>query len=233
MKRIKNFTLGILGVSFLSLGLYACSNDEEVTTTNNTMIEQAALAATMSTGEIPEEEKHNIYQYFIEYYNMTDELEVLLVKEDLDLDTEFTNRLEEIENEYQLLDLLVEYNFSNPDTYISKLQKISNLQINLKENNKVFFSLSEAIRERIMLDIAEVSFNDFYNPITLARTCKEQYDIDVNRAKKTYAGCGAVAVVTAGISGGLGGLVAGAGCMYNYYNDLNNAAEDYNDCVNG
>lgn len=37
MKRIKNFSLGILGVSFLSLGLYACSNDEE-TTTNNTMI---------------------------------------------------------------------------------------------------------------------------------------------------------------------------------------------------
>lgn len=29
MKRIKNFTLGILGVTFLSLGLYACSNDNE------------------------------------------------------------------------------------------------------------------------------------------------------------------------------------------------------------
>src|SRR5690606_16463420 len=40
MKRIKNFTLGILGATVLSFGLYACSNDdrsEDVTTEQNVM----------------------------------------------------------------------------------------------------------------------------------------------------------------------------------------------------
>src|SRR5690606_41464970 len=43
MTRIKNFTLGILGATILSLGLYACSNDNE-TTTNNNPTEQTTVA---------------------------------------------------------------------------------------------------------------------------------------------------------------------------------------------
>jgi len=39
MKRIKNFTLGILGVSFLSLGLYACSNDDTTKETEENLQE--------------------------------------------------------------------------------------------------------------------------------------------------------------------------------------------------
>lgn len=35
MKRIKNFTLGILGATILSLSLYACSNDNETGLNNN------------------------------------------------------------------------------------------------------------------------------------------------------------------------------------------------------
>jgi len=43
MKRIKNFTLGILGATILSLGLYACSNDDAATA--NTTTEQTTMAA--------------------------------------------------------------------------------------------------------------------------------------------------------------------------------------------
>lgn len=44
MKKIKNFTLGLLGATILSLGLYACSNDEQATT-SNTSTEQNVMAA--------------------------------------------------------------------------------------------------------------------------------------------------------------------------------------------
>lgn len=43
MKRIKNLTLGILGATILSLGLFSCSNDD-ATTVNNTT-EQTTMAA--------------------------------------------------------------------------------------------------------------------------------------------------------------------------------------------
>ncbi|WCM41210.1 hypothetical protein MG290_09595 [Flavobacterium sp. CBA20B-1] len=43
MKKIKNFTLGLLGATILSLGLYACSNDNETTTNSST--EQKGMAA--------------------------------------------------------------------------------------------------------------------------------------------------------------------------------------------
>src|SRR5690606_5284065 len=47
MKRIKNFTLGILGVTFLSLGLFSCSNDDGATTdkqqNNESLIKTNAL----------------------------------------------------------------------------------------------------------------------------------------------------------------------------------------------
>ena len=51
MKRIKNFTLGILGVSFLSLGLYACSNDDGAATENKTS-EKIMITKSLSNKKI-------------------------------------------------------------------------------------------------------------------------------------------------------------------------------------
>lgn len=52
MKRIKNLTLGVIGATILSLGLYACSNDD-ATTNNNTPTEQTTLSAKLiSNSEI-------------------------------------------------------------------------------------------------------------------------------------------------------------------------------------
>lgn len=44
MKNLKKITLGLLGATILSLGLYACSNDEQATT-SNTSTEQNVMAA--------------------------------------------------------------------------------------------------------------------------------------------------------------------------------------------
>lgn len=45
MKNFKKITLGILGATILSLGLYACSNDDATTTNNNTTTKQSSTAA--------------------------------------------------------------------------------------------------------------------------------------------------------------------------------------------
>jgi len=55
MKRIKNFTLGVFGATILSLGLYACSNDDAVTTPNSST-EQITMVgkSTMNFDEMEE-----------------------------------------------------------------------------------------------------------------------------------------------------------------------------------
>lgn len=45
MKNFKKITLGLLGATILSLGLYACSNDDATTANNNTTTEQTVTAA--------------------------------------------------------------------------------------------------------------------------------------------------------------------------------------------
>lgn len=54
MKRINNLTLGILGATVLSLGLYACSNDDAETV--NTTTEQTTLSAKRSELNVEEQQ---------------------------------------------------------------------------------------------------------------------------------------------------------------------------------
>lgn len=75
MKNIKKFTLGILGATFLSLGLYSCSNDSDATTTTTISTEKSKIA--MMDGEIS--------SYLKEFYN-GDKYEIgrEIITEDID-----------------------------------------------------------------------------------------------------------------------------------------------------
>ena len=46
MKKMKNLTLWVIGATMLSLGLYACSNDNEATVTNNNTTQQNTIASS-------------------------------------------------------------------------------------------------------------------------------------------------------------------------------------------
>lgn len=46
--KIKNLVLGVLGATILSLGLYACSNDNETTTTNSSTKQNGMAASQVS-----------------------------------------------------------------------------------------------------------------------------------------------------------------------------------------
>ena len=233
MKLFKKTIFSIFGAALLATGFVACSSDDNSTTESTLTAEttNSTMSVKSITNKIPVEERENIYNYFIEYYKITDELEILLVEENLNLDNEFVNKLEKIEHKSNLISLLADYNFSKPEIYINKFEKINLLHTNLKEKNPEFFKLNDSIKENIFFEIMEVSFNDYYRPITISRTCKEQYDIDVSRAKRNFAICGTGAVVAAGFTGGIGGLITGSICMATYYYALDDSLVDYNDCI--
>lgn len=227
MKNFKKFTLGVMGAVLLATGLWACSNDNEAAAVESSKTEFSAR----SVEKIPSEERNNIYEYFIKYYQITDELQVSLDQEKLNLSPDFNDRLQQVETEHQLRRLLIENKFSDPENYIGQFKRIQDLQINLKEKSPVFSGLPKSVKEGIVLELIEVSFQDYYAPISTARTCAEQYNIDVNRAKRDYGVCGGFALVAAATTGLAGGLPAAAYCMTTYYLDLSDAKSDYNDCI--
>lgn len=216
--------LSLMAVVLVGFGLWSCSNED------NSSVEQTG--ANKRVSQIPFEEEANIYEYLIQYYKIADEIELLLQNENVILNTEFNDRLERISSEDDLKSLFADYGFSNTDNYIQKFRLMDEAQYSLKEQNGIFYSLEQSDREYIFSKILEGSFVDYYGtPITTARTCREQYDIDVSRAKRNYGIYGAGAVATAGVTGGIGGLIVAAGCMITYHNALSDAQEDYEDCV--
>ena len=160
-------------------------------------------------------------------------MQSLLNEEELILNSDFNEKLKLIETKAQLKDLLYENNFSNPDDYITEFEKIHTLQQKLREQNEVFSGLDVSLKESIVSEILEVSFNDYYPTIISSsqRTCAEQYIIDIRRAKRDYAVCGGFAIVAAATTGLTAGLPAAAYCMTTYYLDLSDAKSDYNDCM--
>ena len=230
-EKYKTSVFALIGATLLTAGLYSCSNDD-ATTADNITTEQKTTASKSFSDLIPSEEVGNVHRFFTEYYKVAGELRSALEREDLHLDLRFESRMQEVRDLSQMRNLFAEYRFSNPDFYVNEVNKVSTLQRNLRETSPVLFQLDESTRESIVLEIGDIVFEELHPINTVTRTCKEQYNIDLDRAEKTYAGCGAVAVLTAGISGPIGRLIAGGGCMYFYYNDINNAKQDYEDCLN-
>lgn len=62
MKRLKQFALGILGTAFLSVGLFACSNDDEINTVNNTNSEVPMQTMSITSNS-------NGLRYAADFYN--------------------------------------------------------------------------------------------------------------------------------------------------------------------
>lgn len=227
MKNLKKITLGIIGAVLLAASLWACSNDNDATTAENSKRELFAKDAE----KIPLEERERIYDYFIQYYQITDIMQSLLNEEKLILGSGFNEKLKLIKTQDQLKDLLYEYKFSNPDDYIMEFEKIHTLQQKLREENEVFSGLDISLKESIVAEILEASFQDYYTTIINSRTCAEQFNIDIRRAKRDYAVCGGFAIVAAATTGLVGGLPAAGYCMTTYYLDLSDAKSDYNDCI--
>ena len=100
MKNIKNFTLGILGATILSLGLYSCSNDDVASDvrTNNTIEKNTTSSYELEKAYITLDNKMYIHENgFYEKY-VEGEYEYDFVISDIDYEL-----LQENRNSYTII----------------------------------------------------------------------------------------------------------------------------------
>lgn len=176
MKKIKNLTLGILGATILSLGLYACSNEDATTsaTTEKT---------TMAAKENREIKELALDEDFITFVRLN------LVEENLNYDINLVNKLIEdnqvTEEELELVPTALGY--GNMTEYKESLgEKISYLKkvdSKFKLDRFTQFELSDAIAIAIG-DIDNTTLND----------CKRErnncYNVALSIAIVAHLGCG-------------------------------------------
>lgn len=206
MKRIKNFTLGILGATILSLGLYACSNDDGATTTNLSSEKTtfASKEATDFEDVVNRLKKDNDFvllsnslEIFGESAKQPEVINQLLGKENI-------NEAERVQlaHAFGFASVSDAYNFDVKNTrYISNIYKK--------------FDLSRFDKSELKL-ILEEAFE--YNT-TLGRPCADRFKTCKKGAYALYTlemiGCGAAGVTIGGASfwcAGCLGAAVGSGC---------------------
>lgn len=148
MKRIKNFTLGIFGATILSLGLYACSNDEEPTTSNaaigqNVMVAKEALDENLTTIY------SNLTKKAFGAYLIQNGVSDVKIKEEIDNSFIFTFETEKNFGFGTQKFNLANYNFKISDNKLSlneySIQKVKAEYVFYKNNNAIEIKNSDVI----------------------------------------------------------------------------------------
>ena len=86
--------------------------------------------------------------------------------------------------------------------------------------------------EALEVSFANTNYNNVINTTEARRSCYEQWQVAAGRCNRNFAIAGTGAVVAAGLTGGLGGLITGGIAMANFWNCRQDALDDYNDCIN-
>lgn len=167
MKRLKQFALGILGTAFLSVGLFACSNDEEIHTANNTNSEVMMQTMAITSNS-------NGLRYAAGFYNtrITEGQTIEIKNPD--------NLIEGV----KITELIVD-NYTKARGYI----------VNDLENNN-FLYFVDVDRTKDEMTTYEVStqktekFTDLINNVEYINSDKFDF-INIDYSKTTYgSGCG-------------------------------------------
>ena len=118
------------------------------------------------------------------------------------------------------------------DEFINLLKKQQLSQNEFINNNKEFYN---SFNEQERTNIVNKEIAKIYEVSTssTSRSCAEQYKIDWQRNDRNYALCLGGAIATAWTSGGVGGLIVGAGCVAMKHFGEQDAIEDYKDCLKG
>ncbi|MBA5793028.1 hypothetical protein H1R17_05835 [Flavobacterium sp. xlx-214] len=141
MKKIKNLTLGILGATILSVGLYACSNDNEATTSNNTTTEQSTIAAKEALDENLTTIYSNLTKKAFGTYLIQNGVLDVKIKEEIDNGFIFTFETEKNFGFSTQSFNLANYNFKISNNKLSlnnySIQKVKSEYIFYKNNNVI------------------------------------------------------------------------------------------------
>lgn len=181
MKRIKNLTLGVIGATILSLGLYACSNDNETTTTNTTREEN--VMAAKQEDSLPfiknESEMRDYFNYYLSLSDLhskgLDRIHSFIIDNNNNLDPKsFKKEIRLFCEENNIYinpgeeeSLFMNYFFK--DTRTENIDNFDMMSLNIKNNNPVLSNLLDDIEtsviENDLQDSKDKLISNVYNKI--------------------------------------------------------------------
>ncbi len=225
MKRIKNFTLGILGATILSLGLYACSNDDA--TANNTTEQTNSLNSKASF----ENNEDYVYDFVKKHVEINDKIIPILENEtNLNIETLFEYSSENITNENEFKNILQKSGIIKFD----ELSELISLQVQnskmFQSNNPAFFTLDKLEQDALLTKYVDEVLNNTSNQVT--SNCADQLKKDRARCERDLNLNGTFALIGC-FSGPWTCALGTVAVAATHTNCIKDAQEDYNDCLKG
>lgn len=147
------------------------------------------------------------------------------------------NVITKLNNEQELDKYLLKIGFDENEKkeFLSLMKEDEMLIYNLSNHNEEFKLLDEKSKREVISSKLEFYY-DKTNPIRknklTARTCNEQWDVDISRCKRNYTLETGLSVVGGIFTGGVGGLIGFAGATAHWTFCLKDARDDYYDCKN-
>lgn len=196
MKRVKTTLLSVLGATILSLGFYACSNDNEATTSNTTTDQNVMVAKTDYDQSILEDE--DFKEFLFEGFYALEKLNI-----------EKIEKFKGIEiNESNTNEIIDAYGFSGKDEFLEYHER-QNLRLAKFDKKYNFFDFNDAVKLEIINDgLIKYHIPEEYPENTTLMSCKAKKnwcDVGVvGAAMMAQTACLALDVKTLGASALLG-----------------------------
>src|SRR5690606_25606467 len=162
MKNFKKITLGLLGATILSLGLYACSNDDA--TKANTTTEQTTSIKSIASFENNED---YVYDFVKKHIEINDKIIPILENEpnlDIEIINEYSSETVTSENEFK--NILRQSGIIKFD----ELSELISLQVQnskmFQSNNPAFFTLDKLEQNALLTIYVDEVLNNNSNQVT-------------------------------------------------------------------
>lgn len=214
MTKIKLSIISIITISLSVIAFISCSNDDQ----------KVQADKDLNLGITKFVENHLVITNSI--------VKILAVQERNTLDKSALNKINNITNLKEMRTFFANYGIQNADELIRLYQKQERNFISFIDENPEFINLTETQRIELIKNEINNSFKSTKNNSqAFARSCTEQYNIDMKRCYRDYAvnlGLSWVATVGTGGWGALGFL----GAVIAYDNCKSDAIEDAVDCRN-
>lgn len=230
MKKI--LVIALVGLAFIT----SCSKEENFSSekkdSNVTVVSKSVSGITIS-----DKLDENLNNYFGSLLSEQKLIIGELSESENVLDESFIDAIDSVKSEEDLRQLLNENGITNSENIILSFNNIELIKENFINNNKEFYELLESDRNLIFEQYLDENLDSVYGKVDAGSgsggpSCAGQYNTSIRRAQRNFAICGSGAVLAAGFTGGVGGLIGGGVCMATYYFAIQDAREDYANCIN-
>jgi len=170
--------------------------------------------------------------------NQVEVINLLSKNKDLKLDANFVKNLQDCKSEEEINNLFLKNNIRNSLDLIQQINNGVELTNNFKKGNQDFYkndqeTINNLFNEAIEISLSNTDFNVEMTSPSAKLDCYSAWRKAVGRCNRNFAIQGAGAVLAAGLTSGIGGLIGGEIACVNLWNCKSDALEDYNDCIGG